>query len=98
MIGTVVGATAIVVLTACFPQDRIAFLGILALWGGISAFAATLLRNFASYSAALAGYTAAIIAADTLGTTGGRAVSACCATSGTPPCSFSPSTRSYSPR
>jgi uncharacterized membrane protein YccC len=71
MTGTVVGATAIVVLTACFPQDRIAFLGILALWGDIGAFAATLLRNFASYSAALAGYTAAIIASDTLGATGG---------------------------
>ena len=71
MIGTVVGAAMIVVLTACFPQDRIAFLGLLALWGGICAFAATALRNFASYSAALAGYTAAIIAADTLGATGG---------------------------
>ena len=71
MIGTVVGATMIVVLTACFPQDRIAFLVLLALWGGICAFAATVLRNFASYSAALAGYTAAIIAADTLGATGG---------------------------
>ena len=43
----------------------------LALWGGICAFVATVLRNFASYSAALAGYTAAIIAADTLGATGG---------------------------
>jgi uncharacterized membrane protein YccC len=71
MIGTVVGATAIVVLTAFFPQDRIAFLGLLALWGGLCAFAATALRDFASYSAALAGYTAAIIAADNLGTTGG---------------------------
>jgi uncharacterized membrane protein YccC len=71
MIGTVVGATTIVVLTACFPQDRIGFLGLLALWGGICAFAATVLRNFASYSAALAGYTAAIIAADNLGATGG---------------------------
>jgi uncharacterized membrane protein YccC len=48
MIGTVVGATMIVVLTACFPQDRIAFLGFLALWGGLCAFAATALRNFAS--------------------------------------------------
>jgi hypothetical protein len=66
-----VGATAIVVLTACFPQDRIAFLGLLALWGGLCAFVATALRNFASYSAALAGYTAAIIAADNLGATGG---------------------------
>jgi uncharacterized membrane protein YccC len=71
MIGTVVGATAIVVLTAWFPQDRIGFLGLLALWVGVCAFAATVLRNFASYSAALAGYTAAIIAADNLGATGG---------------------------
>jgi uncharacterized membrane protein YccC len=71
MIGTAVGATMIVVLTACFPQDRIAFLVLLALWCGICAFAATVFRNFASYSAALAGYTAAIIAADNLGATGG---------------------------
>src|ERR1700676_1344238 len=71
MIGTVVGATTIGVLTAGFSQDRIGFLGLLALWGGICAFAATVLRNFASYSAALAGYTAAIIAADNLGATGG---------------------------
>src|SRR6201991_4519409 len=71
MIGTVVGATTIVVLTACFPQDRIAFLLLLALWCGLCAFAATAFRNIASYSAALAGYTAAIIAADNLGATGG---------------------------
>jgi uncharacterized membrane protein YccC len=71
MIGTVVGAVTIVVLTAWFPQDRIGFLLGLALWGGICAFAATVFRNFASYSAALAGYTAAIIAADVLGATGG---------------------------
>jgi uncharacterized membrane protein YccC len=71
MIGTVVGATMIVVLTACFPQDRVAFLVLLALWCGLCAFAATVFRNFASYAAALAGYTAAIIAADNLGATGG---------------------------
>src|SRR3984893_13818851 len=71
MIGTVVGATMIVVLTALFPQDRIAFLGLLALWGGGAASPAAVLRNFASASAALAGYTAAIIAADNLGATGG---------------------------
>src|SRR5467141_4934214 len=41
MIGTVVGATAIVLLTAAFPQDRIAFLVLLAFWGGLCAFAAT---------------------------------------------------------
>src|SRR6202044_822684 len=37
MIGTVVGAIMIVVLTACFPQDRIAFITLLALWCGICA-------------------------------------------------------------
>src|SRR6202790_3092442 len=71
MIGTGVGATAIVVLTACFPQDRIGFLLGLAVWGGACGLMVTLLRNFAAYSAALAGYTAAIIASDELGATGG---------------------------
>src|SRR5213078_692451 len=49
MIGTVVGAVMIVMLTAWFPQDRVGFLGMLALWCGLCAFAATVLRNFASY-------------------------------------------------
>src|SRR6202011_6189337 len=71
MIGTLVGAVAIVVLTASFPQDRAAFLVCLALWGAACALVATLLRNFAAYSAALAGYTVAIIASDQLGATGG---------------------------
>jgi uncharacterized membrane protein YccC len=71
MIGTVVGAVVIVVLTACFPQDRALFLVALALWCAACALVATLLHNFASYAAALAGYTAAIIAADELGATGG---------------------------
>jgi uncharacterized membrane protein YccC len=71
MIGTVVGATAIVALTACFPQQRTGFLLGLALWGAACGLAATLLRNFAAYAAALAGFTAAIIASDELGTTGG---------------------------
>jgi uncharacterized membrane protein YccC len=71
MIGTIVGAVAIVLLTACFPQNRLLFLTGLAIWGGACAFTATLLRNFAAYSAALAGYTAAIIASDQLGATGG---------------------------
>jgi uncharacterized membrane protein YccC len=71
MIGTVIGAVAVVVLTACFPQDRGPFLVGLALWGAGCALVATLLRNFAAYSAALAGYTVAIIASDQLGATGG---------------------------
>jgi uncharacterized membrane protein YccC len=71
MIGTLVGAVAIVALTACFPQDRAAFLVGLALWGAACALVATLLHNFAAYAAALAGFTAAIIASDQLGATGG---------------------------
>ena len=71
MIGTVVGAVAIVALTACFPQQRVGFLLGLALWGAASAFVAALLRNFAAYAAALAGVTAAIIASDELGAVGG---------------------------
>src|SRR4029077_18415244 len=54
-----------------FPQDRLLFLGALALWGAAFAFGSTLLHNFASYAASLAGYTAAIIAGDLLGTVGG---------------------------
>ena len=74
MIGTVIGAIGIVILAALFRQDRIGFLVGLALWCAVSAFVATLLRNFAAYAAALSGYTAAILASDVLGpvgTTGG---------------------------
>src|SRR6185436_5628607 len=62
MIGTVVGAVAIVVLTACFPQNRVPFLVGLALWGAGCAFVATILRNSLAVAAQLAGLTAAIIA------------------------------------
>ncbi len=71
MIGTAIGAVVIVVLTGLFPQDRIVYFAGLALWCAICAFGATVLSNSASYAAALAGYTAVIIAADTLGPTGG---------------------------
>lgn len=71
MLGTVIGAAMSVVLVASFPQDRLLFLGGLALWGAACAFVATLLRNFASYAVALAGYTAAIIAGDLFFAAGG---------------------------
>src|SRR5215469_8458370 len=72
MIGTVVGGVAIVVLTACFPQDRVAFLVGLALWGAGCAFVATILRNSSlALAAQLAGITAAIVASSELGATGG---------------------------
>lgn len=71
LVGTVVGAIAAVVLSACFAQSRVGFLGGLAAWGAICALFATVLRNFAAVTAALAGITAAIIAADELGAVGG---------------------------
>lgn len=71
MIGTVIGAAMSVVLVACFPQDRILFLAGLAVWCAACAFVATLLRNAASYAAALAGYTTAIIAGGLFGAAGG---------------------------
>ena len=71
MLGTLIGAVMSIVLTACFAQDRVLFLGALALWGAGCAFVAVLLRNFASYAASLAGYTAAIVAGDLLGSVGG---------------------------
>jgi uncharacterized membrane protein YccC len=71
MVGTLIGAVMSVLLVACFPQNRVLFLASLALWAATCAIASTLLRNFASYAAALAGYTAAIVAGDLLGLTGG---------------------------
>jgi uncharacterized membrane protein YccC len=71
MIGTVVGAVVVVVLAALFPQNGLANLGLLALWGGICAFGATVLGNFASYAAACAGFNAVLIACASLGQTGG---------------------------
>jgi hypothetical protein len=69
-IGTVIGAIAIVVLTAAFPQSRFGMLAALTLWCGLCGFLATILRNFASYAAALAGYTAAIVFADAVNAPG----------------------------
>src|SRR6476659_9467383 len=49
MLGTLFGAIMSVVLTACVAQDRLLFVGCLALWAAACALVATLLRNFASY-------------------------------------------------
>ena len=70
LIGTVIGAIGVVILAALFRQSREGFLVGLALWCAVSAFVAMLLRNFAAYAAALAGYTAAILASDILGPVG----------------------------
>src|SRR6202453_2796581 len=70
LIGSVIGAIGIVILAGLFRQRLEGFLVGLALWCAVSAFIATLLRNFAAYAAALAGYTAAILASDVLGPVG----------------------------
>jgi uncharacterized membrane protein YccC len=60
-IGTIIGAVVVVALTALFPQSRDGFLVSLGLWCTVCGFFATVLRNFAGYASALAGYTAVII-------------------------------------
>jgi uncharacterized membrane protein YccC len=71
LVGTVAGAVAIVLLSAAFPQQRVGFFLGLALWGAACGLMATLLRNFASYASATAGFTAVLIASADLGATGG---------------------------
>ncbi len=62
VIGTLLGGCVAMALLAAFPQDRTMLLGGYALWLGVCAFVATLLRDFRSYGAALSGYTVGIIA------------------------------------
>lgn len=61
LLGTVAGAAVALVLVALFAQTPELFLVALALWLGLCTAASTGLRNFRSYGAVLAGYTAAII-------------------------------------
>jgi uncharacterized membrane protein YccC len=69
-IGTVLGAIVIVLMTAVFPQNHLGFLVSLTLWGAICGFLATILPNYASYAAALAGYTAAVVFANVVDSPG----------------------------
>lgn len=62
LVGTVAGGIMAIVLAALFAQAPELFLLGLSLWIGACMTAATLLRNFTSYGAMLAGYTTAIIA------------------------------------
>jgi uncharacterized membrane protein YccC len=61
IIGTVIGAVVALLLVALFAQERVLFLGALALWIGLCAFGSQYTRNFAAYSFVLSGYTVAIV-------------------------------------
>lgn len=64
IVGTVLGMVAAVTLIAAMPQAPWLFFPALALWTGLCAGLATLVRNFRSYAFVLAAYTCAIIAMD----------------------------------
>ena len=61
IIGTLVGASVALLFVAAFAQERVLFLGALALWIGLCTFGSQYARNFAAYAFVLAGYTAAIV-------------------------------------
>ena len=62
VLGTVIGCIVSIIFGAAFGQDRTMLLFAFALWMGLCSAAATLLRDFRSYGAAISGYTVAIIA------------------------------------
>jgi uncharacterized membrane protein YccC len=61
IIGTWIGAAVALLFVALFAQERVLFLGALALWIGLCTFGSQYARNFAAYSFVLSGYTVAII-------------------------------------
>jgi uncharacterized membrane protein YccC len=61
IIGTLVGAAVALLFVALFAQQRVLFLGALALWIGTCTFGSQYARNFVAYSCVLSGYTTAIV-------------------------------------
>jgi uncharacterized membrane protein YccC len=61
IIGTLIGAAVALLFVALFAQERVLFLGALALWIGLCTFGSQYARNFTAYSFVLAGYTVAIV-------------------------------------
>src|SRR5258708_34193943 len=61
IIGTCIGAGGALVLVALFAQERVLFLGALALWVGLCTFGSQYARNWAAYGFVLSGYTVAIV-------------------------------------
>lgn len=69
-IGTIVGASAAVLLAAAFPQSPWGFLLGMAGWAAACGYFASILRDNWSYGAALAGFTAALTASEALSVSG----------------------------
>jgi uncharacterized membrane protein YccC len=61
IVGTVIGAAVALLLVALCAQERVLFLGGLALWIGLCTFGSQYARNSAAYSFVLSGYTLAIV-------------------------------------
>jgi uncharacterized membrane protein YccC len=61
IIGTVIGAAVALLLVGLCAQERVLFLGGLALWIGLCTFGSQYARNWAAYSFVLSGYTVAIV-------------------------------------
>ena len=61
IIGTIIGAAVALLLVALFAQERVLFLGGLALWVGLCTFGSQYARNWAAYAFVLSGYTVAIV-------------------------------------
>jgi len=59
--GTLLGVTASVVIVALFPQQPVLMLAAIALWSGMCAAGALMLRGFRGYTFVLGGYTVAMI-------------------------------------
>lgn len=64
LIGTFIGCVVAMILVGLFPQDRVGFILVFALWLGSCAYWATLRRGFVAYAAILAAFTSAIVAAN----------------------------------
>jgi uncharacterized membrane protein len=61
VVGTLIGAAVALLLVAFFAQERVLFLGALAVWIGFCTLGSQYARNFAAYAFVLSGYTAAIV-------------------------------------
>src|SRR5215471_7967967 len=61
VVGTLLGSAVALLFVALFAQERVLFLGALALWIGLCTSGSQYARSFAAYSFVLSGYTVAIV-------------------------------------